>query len=46
MLEVEEQVDQTFQNNLLPVKQEFIDEKESAINILESQKTDNGYPSQ
>ena len=45
MLEVEEQVDQTSQNNLLPVKQEVIDEKESAINILESQKTDTGYPS-
>ena len=44
MLEVEEQVDQTSQNNLFPVKQEFIDEKESAINIPKSQKT--GYPSQ
>ena len=46
MLEVEEQVGQTSQNNLLPVKQELIDEKESAINILESQKIDTGYTSQ
>ena len=46
MLEVEEQEDQTSQNDLLPVKQEFINEKESAINIPESQKTDTGYPSQ
>ena len=46
MLEVEEQVDQTSQNNLFPVKQEFIDEKESDINILESQKIDTGYSSQ
>ena len=46
MLEVVGHVDQTSQNNLFPVKQEFIDEKESAINIPESQKTDTGYPSQ
>ena len=46
MLEVEEQVDQTSQNNLFPAKQEFTDEKESVINIPESQKIDTGYPSQ
>ena len=46
ILEVEEQVDQTSQNNLVPAKQEFINEKESAINILESQKIDTGYSSQ
>ena len=46
MLEEEEPVDQTSQNNLFPVKQEFIDEKESATNILESQKIDISYPSQ
>ena len=46
ILEVEEQVDQTSQNNLVPAKQEFIDEKESAINILESQQIDTGYSSQ
>ena len=46
MLEAEEPVDQISQNNLFPVKQEFIDEKESATNILESQKIDTGYPSQ
>ena len=45
MLEVEEQVDQISQNNLFPAKQEFIEEKESAINIPESQKIDTGYPS-
>ena len=31
---------------MFPVKQEFIDEKESAINIPESQKIDTSYPSQ
>ena len=46
ILEVEEQVDQTSQNNLVPAKQEFIDEKESAIIIPESQKIDTGYSSQ
>ena len=46
ILEVEELVDQTSQNNLVPAKQEFIDEKESAINILESQKIDTSYSSQ
>ena len=46
MLEVEELVDQISQNNLFPVKQEFINEKESAINIPESQKVDTSYPSQ
>ena len=46
ILEVEEQVDQTYQNNLAPAKQEFIDEKESAINIPESHKIDTGYSSQ
>ena len=44
--EMEEQVNQTSQNNLLAAKQEFIDETESAINILESPKTDIGYPLQ
>ena len=46
ILKVEEQVDQTFQNNLGPAKQEFINEKESAINIPESQKIDTSYSSQ
>ena len=46
VLEVEEQVDQTSQNTLVPAKQEFIDEKELAINIPESQKIDTGYSSQ
>ena len=46
ILVVEEQVDQTSQNNLVSAKQEFIDEKESAINIPESQKIDTGYSSQ
>ena len=31
---------------MVPAKQEFIDEKESAINIQESQKIDTGYSSQ
>ena len=43
MSEMEEQVNQTPQNNLLTVKQEFIDETGSAINILESQKTDTSH---
>ena len=43
MSEMEEQVNQTSQNNLLTAKQEFIDETESAINILESLKTDTGH---
>ena len=46
ILEVEEQVDLTSDNNLVPATQEFIDEKESAINIPESQKIDIGYSSQ
>ena len=46
MSEMEEQVKQTSQNNLLTAKQEFIDETESAINILESLKTDTGHPLQ
>ena len=46
MSEKEKQVNQTSQNNLLTAKQEFIDETESAINILESSKTDTGYPLQ
>ena len=46
MSEMEEQVNQTSQNNLLTAKQEFINETESAINILESPKTDTGYPLQ
>ena len=45
MLEEEELVDQTSQN-MFPVKQEFIDEKESTTNIPESQKIDTGYYSQ
>ena len=36
ILEVEKLIYQTSQNNLVPAKQEFIDEKESAINIPES----------
>ena len=43
ILEVEKQVDQTSQNNLVPAKQGFFIEKESTINILESQKIDTGY---
>ena len=46
MSEMEKQVNQTSQNNLLTAKQETIDETESAINILESSKTDTGYPLQ
>ena len=46
ILEVEEEIDQTSGNNLVPAKQEFIDEKESAINIPESQKIDTSYSSQ
>ena len=46
MSEMEEQVNQTSQNNLLTAKQEFIDETKSAINLLESPKTDTGYPLQ
>ena len=46
MLAVEEQVDQTSQNNLFPAKQEFINEKESAINIPECQNIDTGFSSQ
>ena len=46
ILEVEEQVNQTSENSLVPAKQKFINEKESAINILESQKIDTGYSSQ
>ena len=46
ILEVEEQVDQTSQNNLVPAKQEFIDEKDTAQNVLESQKIDTGCTSQ
>ena len=46
MSEMEEQANQTSQNNLLTAKQKFIDETESAINILESLKTDTGHPLQ
>ena len=46
MSEIEEQVNQTSQNNLLTAKQEFIDKTESAINILESLKTDTSHPLQ
>ena len=46
MLEMEEQVNQTSQNNQLTAKQEFIDETESAINIPESLKTGTGHPLQ
>ena len=44
--ETEEQVNQTSQNNLPAAKQEPIDKKESAINILESLKTDTSHPLQ
>ena len=46
MSEMEEQVNQTSQNNLLTAKHEFIDKTESAINILESLKTDTSHPLQ
>ena len=46
ILEVEEQVDQTSQNNLIPAKQEVVDDKESATKTPESQKTDTGYSPQ
>ena len=46
MSEMEKQVNETSQNNLLTAKQEFINETESAINILESPKTDTSYPLQ
>ena len=46
MLEMEEQVNQTSQNNLPTAKQEFIDETESAINIPETLKADTGHPLQ
>ena len=46
MSEMEEQVNQTSQNNLRTAKQEFIDKTESAINILESLKTDISHPLQ
>ena len=46
MSEMEEQVNQTFQNNLLTAKKEFIDETESAINMPQSLMTDTGHPLQ
>ena len=46
ILEVEEQTDQTSQNNIVPAKQEPIHDKESAINIPESEKIDTSYSSQ
>ena len=46
MSEMEEQVNQNSQNNLHTAKQEFIDDTDSAINILESLKTDTGHPLQ
>ena len=46
MSEMEEQVNQTFQNNLPTAKQESINEIELAINILEPLKTDTGHPLQ
>ena len=46
MLETEEQVNETSQNNLPTAKQEPIEEVESATNILESLKTDTGHPLQ
>ena len=44
MSEMEEQLNQTSWNNLHTAKKEFIDETESAINILESLKTDTSHP--
>ena len=46
MSETEEQVNQTSQNNLHTAKQEFMNEKELAINIRESLKTDTSHPLQ
>ena len=46
ILEVKEQVDQTPQNNLVPAKQEFMNEKGSTINVPECQKIDTSYSSQ
>ena len=46
MSEMEEQVNQTSWNSRLTAKQEFIDETKSAINILQSPKTDTSYPLQ
>ena len=46
MSKTEEWVNQTSQNNLPTAKQESIDETESAINILESLKTDTSHPLQ
>ena len=43
MLETEEQVNQTSQNNLHTAKQEFIDETELAINISKSLKIDTSH---
>ena len=44
MSEMEEQENQTSQNNLPIAKQGSIDEIESAINILESLKTETSHP--
>ena len=43
MSEMQEQVNKISQNNLPTAKQESIEEVESAINILESLKTDTGH---
>ena len=43
MSEATEQVDESFENNLPPVKQESMEEVETAINILESLKIDTGH---
>ena len=46
MSDTEEQENQTSQNNLPTAKHESIDGTESAMNILESLKTDTGHPLQ
>ena len=43
MSEATEQVNKSSENNLPPAKQEFMEEVESAVNILESLKIDTGH---
>ena len=43
MSEATEQVNESFENNLPPAKQESMEEVESAINIPESLKIDTGH---
>ena len=43
MSEATEQVNESSDNNLLPAKQDSMEEVESAINILESLKIDTGH---